>query len=197
MIGCGGGTDEEDAGGADAAAAMDAGGATDAGPETDAGDTTDAGPETDAGDATDAGPETDAGSSMDAGPSLDASTDAVITLSDVTVYANCMPSVPPDPINAFWTANVTGATGSAATLASATLSVTGPPSFTQTLTVDVPTISLSGGSGSQEQRKTGADRDPPGTCGMLCDSNYTLELTYMVDGASVVVSESGTLTCAF
>jgi len=180
--GCGDGTSDQDAGtldagGRDAATAMDAGGGTDAGEPEDGG--------------------ADASEAMDAGTPADAATEAVITLDDVTVYANCMPIVAPDPIITVWTANVSGAVGSLATLTDAKLTLTGTPPVSQTLTVDTPTIPLSGGSGSQTQRKTGADADPPSGCTTLCSGRtYTLELTYTVDGASVVVTDSGAFSCA-
>jgi hypothetical protein len=188
VAGCGEGPDAEDAGRADAGTRADAGPAGDAGPRPDGG--------VDAGAPPDAGPSLDGG--VDAGPPEDAATEAMITLSDVSVYANCMPIVAPDPIVAFWTVDVSGAeAGATVTLTAASLTVSGTPSFTQELTVDEPAVPLRGGAGSRMQRKTGADRDPPVACTALCDRDFELELAYAVNGARVVVSERGRLGCVF
>ena len=121
-----------------------------------------------------------------------------VTITGLTVFANCMPVVDPDPIIAFWTANVTGANGSTATLSDAKLTVNGSSTVMQTLTVDNPTISLSGGAGSQEQRKTSADVIPSGACSSLCSgATFSLELTYTIDGRMVMVTETGDFDCLF
>lgn len=166
----------------------DDGGADDGGSDMDSG--------LDGG--TDAG--TDAGDDGAAG--TDAMTDATITLSTVNVYGNCMPSVPSDPIIAFWTVEVSGAAGDTATLVSAELTVTGGgTTVNQTLTVDEPTVSLAGGSGSQDQRKTDAEGSGSAGCSDdLCATgaaSFSLELTYEVDGAMVDVTETGAYGCVY
>lgn len=149
----------------------------------------------DAGLREDAGSVEDGGSVDDAGASGDASIDATVTLGEVAVYGDCMPIVPADPVVAFWTATVAGASGATATLTDAELFIA---TETQTLTVDEPIVSLSGGAGSQEQRKTSGDPAIAGACASLCtDASYTLELTYAIDGASVVVSDTGAFDCVY
>ena len=77
------------------------------------------------------------------------------------IYGNCMPVVMPDPVIAFWTQRpIVGGRGTIATLAEATLTITGSWTVTQHLTLDHPNILLTGGAGSQAQRKTGADMNP-------------------------------------
>jgi hypothetical protein len=144
----------------------------------------------------------DGGASDDAGPSdagtrVDASATEIV-LSEVAVYANCQPVVPPDPILAFWNVTITGAPGSAATLTEAKLTITGSSTVIQTLTVDEPVIALSGGAGSGMQRKTGADTNPGAACGELCGgASFTLELTYDVGGATIAVTETGSFGCVY
>jgi len=43
------------------------------------------------------------------------------TITSFSAYANCMPIVPPDPVNASWTLSVSGSTGTTATVVMATL----------------------------------------------------------------------------
>ena len=202
--GCGDDMVVDDAGVDAGPGAMD-GGARDAGPgDAGPGDAGpgDAGPGDAGGD--DGGP-ADAGSAdagpLDGGPAIDASATS-ITVSDAAVYSNCMPSVPPDPILAFWTVHVSGAPGgvTSVTLTDAKLTITpgsGAP-VNQTLTIDFPTVALTGGAGTQDQRKTGADVVPTGACGSLCGgATFSLELTYDVAGTPFVVTETGTFGCVY
>lgn len=185
--------------------ALGCGGVTtgvDAGHERDAG--RDAGsPAADAGrdaGSTDPDAGTDAGASdagTDAAMTVDASATR-ITLSDVGVYANCMPIVAPDPIIAFWNVTVTGAPASSATLTRAELRITGASTVTQLLTVDSPTVALAGGTGTAMQRKTGADANPGSACGELCSgATFTLTLTFDVGGTSIEVVEGGSFGCVY
>lgn len=175
----------------------DAGGTSDAG--SDAGSTPDTGADVDTGTPADAGtdaaPMADAGS--DAGSTTDAGAHAMVTVTDFTVFGNCMPIVAPDPIIVSWTANVSGASGTTAMLTNAVLTIDSPSPIVQRLTVDVPTFALSGGSGSQAQRKTMADANPAMACGGACGSAAHLAATFMVDGAPVMVTADGTYDCAF
>jgi hypothetical protein len=208
--GCGEDMVADDAGvardaGSDAGPVAMDGGARDGG--TDAG-AADAGPGDDAGLAdaglADAGSE-DAGSldagALDAGPTIDASATS-ISLTGAAVYSNCMPSVPPDPILAFWTVHVSGAPGglTSVTLTDAKLTITpasGAP-VNQTLTIDFPAVALTGGAGTQDQRKTGADVLPSGACSALCSgATFSLELTYDVAGTPFVVTETGAFGCVY
>jgi hypothetical protein len=167
------------------------GGGADSGPTP-----VDAPASADAPTSADAPPATDAPASIDAPSTVDAAGAAVV-LSDVNVYANCKPLVPPDPILAFWTASVSGAGGSAATLVSARLVITGSRTVTQNLTVDMPVIPLSGGSGSAMQRKVAADTNPGLVCGELCGgATFTLDLEYDVLGARLPAHAEGPFSCA-
>lgn len=178
-----------DAGGGDSGA--DAAVIADAGPETDAG------PGADAGDR-DAGSLADGGES-DGGSIADAST-ATVVITDFYAYANCMPIVPPDPIRASWTATVSGATGAAATVTSATLTIMpGAGAATvQDITVSPPAIALVGGTGSADQIKTAASTSPVMACSRLCGSGVTarLDISFSIDGTTVSATATGAFSCA-
>jgi len=62
---------------------------------------------------------------------------AVVTVTGGSAFANCFP-VSDDPVVAFWNVQVSGATGSTATLVSATLNIVSRsgPTLMQTLVVD-------------------------------------------------------------
>ena len=129
-------------------------------------------------------------------PRADVMSSAAITIRDLGIYANCMPSVPPDPIIAFWTTDVRGATSATASLTSAVLTIVGSGTVTQTLTVDVPAVVLSAGSGTQDQRKTGADMNPTAACGELCSgATATLVLRFAVDGTEIEVRDTTPFGC--
>jgi len=185
--------------GADDAGTSDAGASdsgTDAGP-LDAG-TGDAGTgDSGTGDAGTGDAGADAGA-YDAGP-FDAGPAPTVTVRDVAVYANCMPVVSPDPILAFWTTEVSGASVGTATLTDAKLELTGAGTLSQSLTVDTPTITLVGGSGTQMQRKTGADVTPTMACRTFCRGRvmFSLELTFDVGGVSIPVVQTGSFGCVY
>jgi len=168
---------------------MDAG-AADAG--TDAG-SSDAG-----GDGSDAG--SDAAVPGDGGTGLaDAGTGTSVTLRDVAAYANCMPTVSPDPIIVFWTVDVSDAVGPMATVTDAKLTVTGSSIVMQSLNVDTPSFALSGGSASQMQRKTAAPGTPMDACRTLCGAGttYELELTYDIGGVAYGATDTGSFSCVY
>lgn len=185
LIGCG----DDDGGPTDASMPADA-------PMVDSGmdaTTTDAG-----GD--DAGGEDDAsvadGGETDA-PPFDAS-GATATLSDVGVYANCMPIVAPDPIIAFWNVAISGAAGPTATLVSARLTITGASTVTQNLTVDMPVVALTAGSGSAMQRKVASDTNPSEACGELCSgATFVLELEYDTLGGRITARHEDMFGCVY
>jgi hypothetical protein len=158
---------------------------------SDAASSDDVGPLADTG-TTDAGA-VDAASAEDAAPS----SDVTVTISDLAVFGNCMPIVAPDPIHAGWTVAISGATGPAATLTSATLTLMSSPPIVQTLTVDSPTVLLLIGSGMAMQQKVSADMNPSMACGATCGADARLSLTFMVDGAPVTATADGVYECTF
>ncbi|MBX3271682.1 MAG: hypothetical protein KF729_15555 [Sandaracinaceae bacterium] len=191
------GSSETDAGGRDAGTALDAGGA-DAAAREDAGIGGDGG--SDAGSGEDGGADagvSDAGASD--GGAADAGPSATVTVRDVAVYSNCQPVIGDprtDPVLAFWTVDVRGASAATATLLDAKLTIAGTGGGTQSLTVDVASFALTGGAGSQEQRKTGADTTFEEACRALCtDASFSLELTFDVGGPPVVVVETDAFGC--
>ena len=197
------GSGETDAGGSDGGSALDAAAADAAAGEDAGGGGSDAGGGDLDGGAPDGGateggaPDGGAtdGGATDAGPS------ASVTVRDVAVYSNCQPVIGDprtDPVLAFWTVDVRGASASSATLLDAKLTITGTGGGTQSLTVDVPTFALTGGAGTQEQRKAGADTTFEEACRALCtDATFSLELTFDVGGPPVVVVETDAFGCVY
>jgi hypothetical protein len=187
----------------DAPAAIDAPSALDAVvtddvPATtdDAPSTTDASSTADAPSALDAPATTDA--PMDA-PRADAPTPIRVTIVDPYVYGNCFP-VPPDPVIAGWDVSISGASGSTATLTSAVLTVMGPATFTQTLAIDSPVVTLSGGAGTGSMRKTGGNPASVPGCGSFCSGSgapaiWKIDMVFRIDGADIAVTVMGDYSC--
>jgi hypothetical protein len=152
-------------------------------------------------DAPDAGPVRDAPRPPRDAPRMGS---AVVTVTGGSAFANCMP-VTDDPLVAFWNVEVTGATGSTATLVSATLNLASPSgmSLTQTLTVDNPTIELVSGRGMVTMRKTSGTPTMIRACdAAYCNasgdmpSNAFVELVFMVDGDQIEASYTVEYLCA-
>lgn len=187
---------------ADAAAGdsgiRDAGAApADAGDPLDAGGL-DAGTGADAGAGFDAGASLDAAVATDAGPPRDATTSAVVTITDFFAWSNCMPIVAPDPVIATWMLHVTGATGTTATVVDAKLTIAAPSTtLMQTITLDTPAVTLTGGAGAASQRKASGTPGPTGACSSLCAAGTTshLELTVEVDGVRIVITADDGYSC--
>jgi hypothetical protein len=112
------------------------------------------------------------------------------------VFGNCQPIVPPDPIMVRWTSAVTGATSSSATLVSATLTLSGFRTITQTLTVTPTAVPLTNGAGSVAQQKTAGDPAPGNVCGEVCGSNARLDVTLDDGGTQFSATATGTYNCA-
>jgi hypothetical protein len=147
---------------------------------------------------------TDAG--MDGAPDRETALDSSeagsriqVVLRTVYAYADCMPAVSEDPILVAWTVAITGASGSTALLTQATITVSSKTSsIVQDFTAANPTISLTGGAGSADQRKPVAVVSPNSACSSMCGgATYQLDLVYEVDGQSIAVSQSGSFTCAY
>ncbi len=172
--------------------------ATDAATVSDSGTSSDGAASADAASG-DGGATGDAGSrdggavSGDTGP---VESSPHVEISDLYVYANCMPIVASDPIHAGWTATVTDAVGSVASIADATLTITGASTVNQTLNVEHSVIELSGGTGSAEQRKVTGLGSPGGACGDLCsDAEARVYLTFSVDGQLVTATAAAPFSC--
>lgn len=181
----------------DTPSGTDAPSATDAPAMLDTPGGTDASATLDAPGGLDAPSAPDARSGVDAPSAVDARTGATVTIHDAAIYGNCFP-VPSDPVVAFWEVDVAGASGATATLVSATVTVTGPSTFTQILTVDVTSIALSGGSGTASMRKLSGSPstvDGCSVCGSSSGATWTLELVFLIDGAPVSASATGSYDC--
>jgi|LNFM01.1.fsa_nt_gb hypothetical protein len=155
----------------------------------------------------DSGVDTGADSGVDSGSDsgVDARADAVtdggavrISIRDFMSFSNCMPIVPPDPVRANWTVDVSGASGSTARITSATLSIraTGS-SVVQTLVVSPTTFPLVGGAGSAMIRKESGNPAPTGSCRELCSGDSTLTLEIDVGAGPQRVMGSTMHGCAF
>jgi hypothetical protein len=121
-----------------------------------------------------------------------------VALRKVYAYGNCMPSIAADPIIVLWSTDVTGATGNTARVTKATITVSKGTSIVQDFTLDNPTISLVGGAGSADQRKSLASISPNQACSSMCSgATYKLDLVFEIDGQTVAVSESGSFACAY
>ena len=117
-------------------------------------------------------------------------------IQNLSVFGNCQPIVPPDPIIVAWTSVVTGATSSSATLVSAVLTLSGFRTITQTLTVMPTAVPLTNGAGSAAQQKTAGDPAPGTVCGEVCGSNARLDVTLSDGGTQFSATATGTYLCA-
>jgi hypothetical protein len=130
-------------------------------------------------------------------PRADAPTPITVTILDPYAYGNCFGG-PPDPVFAGWDVRITGASGATAMLTSAVLRVEGAGTpFTQSLTIDDPLVTLTGGTGMASMRKvSGNPSNPPGcsSCGMG-SAAFTFDLVFVVDGMTIPVSASGSYDC--
>jgi hypothetical protein len=122
-----------------------------------------------------------------------------VTLRSGGAYANCMPIVSTDPIVVTWTVEVAGARGTSAQLTKATVTVTGSSTIVQDFTVDNPTIALTNGAGSADQRKPTNQRQPNAACDSMCSGGvtYRLDLVYAIDDQTIAVSKSGSFSCGY
>ncbi len=122
---------------------------------------------------------------------------ARVTIAMFGAFGNCMPIVPPDPINVSWTLSVSGAAGLTLTVTDATLTIRGSRTVTQTLTVMPPSFALTGGAGSAMQRKLTGTPTPMNVCGELCGgATATLDLTVTDGVGSYRVSAMSPFMCA-
>jgi hypothetical protein len=117
-------------------------------------------------------------------------------IQNLSVFGNCQPIVPPDPIRVSWTSVVTGASSSSATLVSAVLTLSGFRTITQTLTVTPTAVPLTNGAGSAAQQKTAGDPAPGTVCGEVCSSNARLDVTLDDGGVQFSATATGIYSCA-
>jgi hypothetical protein len=75
---------------------------------------------------------------------------------------------PTDPIIAFQDSSIGSASGSQATIAGATLTVTGARTVARQLTLDFPNIVLAGEPALNINARPAADAPPGDVCGELC-----------------------------
>jgi hypothetical protein len=141
---------------------------------------------------------------VDSRPLLDgAGGGAQVVLRKSYAWADCMPAVGggwDDPVMVTWTVDIAGARGDTARVSKGTLTVVGAVTIVQNISVDKPTVALSGGAGSAEQRKPLPGTSPNDACMQICGagkSNYRLELVFEVDGRSIAVESSGSFVCAY
>lgn len=124
----------------------------------------------------------------------------VIAIVDAELYADCQPRSDPDPVEGGWTVsfdNTQGASDTAATLVSATLSLADvDPPVLEPILVD-PTASGPIPAGQQvDQNVDKLHGDMHSACDH-CDEFYKLVLTYDENGAMHVAEEDVTISCAF
>jgi hypothetical protein len=122
-----------------------------------------------------------------------------VLLRKGSAYANCMPSISPDPIIATWTVEISGARGTTARLTQATVTVADKTNIVQELTVDNPTLALENGAVTADQRKPLTQQLPNTACESMCGGGaaYQLDLVYEVDGQRIPVSKAGVFSCAY
>ena len=123
------------------------------------------------------------------------------TISGLEVYQDCMPIVPPDPVNASFILELvnTGDVPASATVTSALfVDLGGMP----VAAIDVVPAAYGpipvGGSSMTGVNKVGGSLLPANACETLeCGASYTFELTLDVDGTEVIASESLVMGCVF
>ncbi len=204
VIGC----DSNTAGGTDAATQTDAGTNPDASIQADANTQSDAAPQSDASPQPDsavgdAAVDPDSAVTPDAGHGPDGgSGDLVITWSSASMWANCMPMVPPDPWNGtidLTYDNTAGSTPAHATVLGARMifQVTGSPAINITVNPTAVGPIAAGTSATRTHTKTGSTNDLPGDCG-YCSNTVVFEVTLNVGGQQVLVtSPAQAVNCAY
>jgi hypothetical protein len=153
--------------------------------------------DTDTGTSTGTGTDTDTDTDTDTGGLL-----PLIGVTGLSVFGNCMPAVPPDPVDAKWVVTVDNTTGDAeitAMLTKATLTYEpGMTEFVQGIDVDptmigpVPAMMKKMGM----MAKTAAQMNLPNDC-TRCGKPVKLDLTFDVGGDVVAASAEVMMACAF
>jgi hypothetical protein len=195
-IACGGG------GGGGTDSGIDAARSDSGSPEIDSGPTDDAGMVADSGaPAEDAGtPDDDAGAIQDAGPAGPLG----IAITGVEFWANCMPGIgggsrgDPNGSITLTVDNGGSDTPIAYTIVSATLTLTGPSTLMQTLTLDPSSGTFPPGSSVITLNKA-AGEPRLSACGEACSSEITVSVVIELAGGErrTLSNGDGTFGCAF
>jgi hypothetical protein len=127
-----------------------------------------------------------------------------VVLRKSYAWADCMPrtgGATVDPVMVTWTVDIAGARGDTARVSKGTLTVVGAVTIVQSISVDKPSITLSGGAGTADQRKPLPGTSPNDACMQICGgaskNSYRLELVFDVDGQSIAVESSGSFNCSY
>lgn len=138
-------------------------------------------------------------------PDTDVTSALVPDILSDTLYMNCMPSVPPDPVGGGFVVRYQndGSTADHAAFASATLTIHRTPLTSSTWTFDVnPTDSGSVPPGQHSDithakvygSGSGSTNDPCDYCG----GTWTLDVSWQIDGATVTDSlDAGSVDCVY
>lgn len=125
-------------------------------------------------------------------------------LSD-SLYVNCMPSIPPDPLGGGFDVRYVndGAAASRAVIQSSTLTVSYAPLLQATWTFDVTPVGSGSVSAGQQRDVTHAKVGGSGSgstndlCS-YCGGTWSLDVTWLVDGVPVTDSlDAGTVDCVY
>ena len=174
---------------------------TDSDTDGDSDTDTDAVGDTDTASESEAVPDAGTDGESDTGTASDTTSDESlpqVVIREGFAWADCMPSVSPDPIHVIWTVDIAGARGDTARLDNATITVSDEASIVQEFTVENPIIPLVDGAGSAEQRKPIGGVTPNQACTQMCGgATFQLDLVFEIDGESIPVSESGAFSCAY
>jgi hypothetical protein len=122
-----------------------------------------------------------------------------------TLYVNCMPSIPPDPLGGGFDVHYVndGAAASRAVIQSSALTVNRAPLSPSVWTFNV-TPAGSGSVSAGQQRDVTHDKvygsgvgSPNDLC-TLCGGTWSLEVTWLIDGVTVTDSwDAGTVDCVY
>ncbi|MBL9100150.1 MAG: hypothetical protein JNL82_04275 [Myxococcales bacterium] len=126
----------------------------------------------------------------------------ILGVTGLSVFANCQPAVPPDPVTAKWTLTVDNTAGDVEAnliVTKATLTYEpGMGEFVQQINADPTAIGPvpKNGKSMAMMEKTGAVDNLPNDCGR-CGKDVALELTVDVDGTEAKVGATAMMGCAF
>jgi hypothetical protein len=123
------------------------------------------------------------------------------TMASLAISQDCMPVVPPDPVNASFVLSLDN-TGDVAASASVTSAAFLDAGGMQVATLDVVPDAFgpiaAGDSSMTMVSKAAASLVPSNGCNvLLCGQAYTLELRLDVDGTEVIASDVGVVGCVF
>ena len=144
---------------------------------------------------------TSEGSSSEGGSTDGGMASIDAAMSGLMIFQDCMPIVPPDPVGASFTLELTntGDVPASATVVSATFINAGGMAVG---TIDVSPNAFGpiavGGNSMTVVTKVPNSLTPPNGCGVVqCFQGYSLELELDVDGSPVLVSDTANVDCVF